>query len=379
MTGESVGLETFSGLVGSIYGSAVEPSTWPVTLWELTDVYGAYGAVLVAGSRGYREITVGVGLDAAAAVRWNRYYRELDPVADLVEHSAAGTVGRVVDAITAPERSRSEFFVDWAQPTGVRDAVFARFSDRTDGPNWLCISSESTHRYSQAWPGELMRQLVPHLRAATGIERMVAEQPRGLRLTADILEHLDRGGLLIDDRGLVLHMNCAAHAIMARRDGLSVDSLGELSAATPTARAALRAVIVRACGDADAVPTAGSVRIPRVPPGRHYVVHAVPIRLGDSSFHRPRLVLVTVADPEEALRRSPVAIWRTLYGFTPREAVIAEGVLRGEGLQVVADDLAVTLPTVRVHLQHIFQKTGTHRQAELARLLLATGPIFTGR
>ncbi|MFD0325598.1 helix-turn-helix transcriptional regulator [Lysobacter gummosus] len=42
----------------------------------------------------------------------------------------------------------------------------------------------------------------------------------------------------------------------------------------------------------------------------------------------------------------------------------------GHGLQHVANALGVTLSTVRIHLQHVFEKTNTHRQAELVRLLL---------
>ena len=44
--------------------------------------------------------------------------------------------------------------------------------------------------------------------------------------------------------------------------------------------------------------------------------------------------------------------------------------LRGHGLQAVANELRVTLSTVRVYLQRVFEKTGTHRQAELVRLLI---------
>jgi DNA-binding CsgD family transcriptional regulator len=36
----------------------------------------------------------------------------------------------------------------------------------------------------------------------------------------------------------------------------------------------------------------------------------------------------------------------------------------------VAEELSVTLSTVRIHLQRGFEKTQTHRQAELVRLLL---------
>jgi DNA-binding CsgD family transcriptional regulator len=34
----------------------------------------------------------------------------------------------------------------------------------------------------------------------------------------------------------------------------------------------------------------------------------------------------------------------------------------------------VSIATVRKHLQHLFEKTDTHRQAELVRFLLAVMP-----
>ena len=36
--------------------------------------------------------------------------------------------------------------------------------------------------------------------------------------------------------------------------------------------------------------------------------------------------------------------------------------------------MALSLATVKTHMQHIFDKTDTHRQAELVRLLLAITP-----
>ena len=38
--------------------------------------------------------------------------------------------------------------------------------------------------------------------------------------------------------------------------------------------------------------------------------------------------------------------------------------------QYVANELRVSLSTVRVHPQRVFEKTGTNRQAELVRLLI---------
>jgi DNA-binding CsgD family transcriptional regulator len=50
-------------------------------------------------------------------------------------------------------------------------------------------------------------------------------------------------------------------------------------------------------------------------------------------------------------------------------------VTRGEGLKPIADELSLSLATVKTHLRHVFDKTGTHRQAELVRLLLTIDPV----
>jgi DNA-binding CsgD family transcriptional regulator len=48
-------------------------------------------------------------------------------------------------------------------------------------------------------------------------------------------------------------------------------------------------------------------------------------------------------------------------------------VLKSEGLQSIADRMSITISTVRIHLQRVFDKTQTHRQAELVRLLINVG------
>jgi len=66
----------------------------------------------------------------------------------------------------------------------------------------------------------------------------------------------------------------------------------------------------------------------------------------------------------------PVEVLRRIYGLTRAESQVAMRVLNGDGLAPIAEELSVSLTTVRTHLQRIFDKTGTHRQAELVRLLL---------
>jgi DNA-binding CsgD family transcriptional regulator len=46
----------------------------------------------------------------------------------------------------------------------------------------------------------------------------------------------------------------------------------------------------------------------------------------------------------------------------------------GDSVEQIADELGVSRETVRSQLKRVFAKTGTHRQAELLRLVLA-GPV----
>jgi DNA-binding NarL/FixJ family response regulator len=83
--------------------------------------------------------------------------------------------------------------------------------------------------------------------------------------------------------------------------------------------------------------------------------------------------LVMVIDPERE-SEPPKVLLRRLFGFTSGEADVALLMLRGSGLKPIAADLALSMATVKTHLHHIFNKTDTHRQAELVRLLLGVIP-----
>jgi DNA-binding CsgD family transcriptional regulator len=65
----------------------------------------------------------------------------------------------------------------------------------------------------------------------------------------------------------------------------------------------------------------------------------------------------------------PNGLLRRLYELTPREAELATLLGAGVSLDAAADALGIAKNTAVNHLQRIFRKTGTRRQAELTRLL----------
>jgi DNA-binding CsgD family transcriptional regulator len=99
-------------------------------------------------------------------------------------------------------------------------------------------------------------------------------------------------------------------------------------------------------------------------------VVVTPIRRESSSmFTSTAAAAIFVADPDTRAERPPEQL-RRLYGLTPKEAQVASRLVSGMSPAEIRDDLGVTIHTVRGHLKQLFAKTGTHRQAELVRVLL---------
>lgn len=62
---------------------------------------------------------------------------------------------------------------------------------------------------------------------------------------------------------------------------------------------------------------------------------------------------------------------RELFGLSPAQLRLARLIVDGHDLAAAADLLAVSVNTVRTHLQRIFDKTGTRSQSSLVRSLLS--------
>src|SRR5215469_6284930 len=62
-------------------------------------------------------------------------------------------------------------------------------------------------------------------------------------------------------------------------------------------------------------------------------------------------------------------ILKRVYGLSPAEVRIAQGISRGDSLVEVATDTGIRITTARTHLASIFEKTNTRRQAKLVAIL----------
>lgn len=81
------------------------------------------------------------------------------------------------------------------------------------------------------------------------------------------------------------------------------------------------------------------------------------------------LAAIFVIAPERQPMPRPEQL-RQQFGLTAAEAAVALQIISGDGVPAVAGRLGITQGTVKIHLAHVFAKTGTSRQAQLVRLVL---------
>ena len=141
---------------------------------------------------------------------------------------------------------------------------------------------------------------------------------------------------------------------------------------TPLRRLIAMAVLGQGTGS----PASGHVCLSRPSGKPPLVVTAIPLSAaGAAAAGLPpaAMALLLVTDP--GLRAAPPApaLLRETFGLTRAEAEVAARATTGEGVPALAASLGISQGTVRLHLHRVFEKTGAHRQAELAAVLARLG------
>jgi DNA-binding CsgD family transcriptional regulator len=269
-----------------------------------------------------------------------------------------------------------EFYSDWLRPLDLEDGLFVRL---TDGPNPICLVvgfSRPLDYLAEHERVEVMSGLVPHLQQALRTRARLGEAVHRGEHLAEALALHRHGIVVIGPELLVLETNPAADRMLAAHDGLLFEN-GRISATRHGFAGALhRAAHVALTGNSDGVRTGMTLLCQRASGRRPYVVHVLPLQRSahlESPVTTDPAAMIVIIDPD-GHSQPPMLLLRRLYKLTKAEAEVAVRIVRGTDARHIAEELCVSIPTVRTHIQHVYDKTHTHRQAELIRLLLTIAP-----
>jgi DNA-binding CsgD family transcriptional regulator len=362
-------IEEFSRVVSQIYASSLSPQNWAVALADISRVLDATGSAIYVG-RGTNRSLMSATVPSEARKAYVDHFYTMDYILDAVERGPAGLVhgGQKLVAL----KTHSEFEADFMCPFGMDDGLFMRLTVGAAPASVLVAAPKRADPFDTAERVQFMSALIPHLQQALRTQDHLLEL--GAKSAGDITGVIDvirHGIVIVGTKRAVVHLNSAALRILTSGDGLCIRS-GIMEATCTSTNTELQCSIAGACAEPQKGCRGGASFACGRPSGkRPYVVHVLPLTAAEDPSAATALVMII--DPEQDAE-PPKMLMRRLFGLTNAEAEVALRVVHGDALNPISADLAVSMATIKTHMNHIFAKTNTHRQAELVRLLLAIIP-----
>lgn len=371
---DGVSAQALSDTIGAIYDCALDPQQWPDTCRRIADLCeSTAGGICVHDLRHVQNDQLFVfGYQSEFLEKLGQHYSQ-SPMA------AADIVANIGDVrALSMERSElleSRFFREVLEPFGLLDIIWFP-ALRTGGRMASMHASrrEKAPHYQQR-EISLFKLLAPHVCRALTISDALDIRALRSEMLERTLDGLVAGVFLTARDGRVVYMNAVAERQIRTGNSIRIVN-NRIFPTDPAARAALsKAIDAASRDDIDMDMSEHSLAIPDID-GAGYVATLLPVDRGqrrDILAPFAASVAVFTKDPAQA-SLMPGEAFARLYGLTGGELRVLLALAQGLGAKEAADMLGIGEPTVRTHLQHIFSKTDTPRQADLLRLLQNSTP-----
>lgn len=360
-----------SALISAVYDSSIDPSRWPDALQRAASFLGCKFAVLGAADFLRQDLSF-VYQWGYEPEDWQSYmdsYHHKNPANVLAFRTQVGQVVTVTNLPIYEDYINSEFFTEWAAPLGIVDAIQATLDKTASAIALLnCIRHKNA---GVATATELRRMdlIQPHFRRAVLIGKLLDLRSLQASAFARAIDGLSTGVFLVSSLGELVHANGSGQAMLDAKDPFQLVR-GTLMASDAKVQTALRATFAAAM-DGDAAIDTGGIALPISTEGGDFIAHVLPLNAGARRQTGKYCSAAAALFVRRAEIDLPAAINAAaqLYGFTPAEVRVLRAVIEVGGVEPVAAMLGTSRSTVKTHLEHLFEKTGTGRQAELVKLI----------
>ena len=365
-------------LIRLVYECSVDSRQWRHFLEALTKTLNAPAAVLIAQDDGNRHASVASshGIDPFWEKRYAEYYVGLN--AWMLCASPIGRPGRIFageEVVSDAVLEKTEFYNDFLRPQNQFYTVTGFLTQEHSVTSFVSLirsKAGGPMREDELGP---MRDLMPHLQTALGLHRRIAGLETRLEHASDALDQLSGSLIVTDSRGLILHMNRRAEALLSSNIGVWAAPDG-LRAGSSHQTARLRELIARAAGTVtgNKLHPGGVIQVQRADLTQ-LKLHSFPLAASSGHANRRPAVAVFITEPGRVPRPDPDLL-ALLLDLSPTESRLTAAIVGGKTLQQFAQEAGVSLNTARTLLKRVFAKTGVSRQAELVSLALTCAGGF---
>lgn len=366
-------------LVQGLLAAPGSTEGWERFLLQLCDALHGSAAKFIAhslepGGAITANVSVSVHTDPRAVDEYQHYWCRHDPWRNgMSPDVTAGTV-LVGDTLISPSQiSRTGFYNDFARRYGTTQCIAGILEMSPHVVSNISVNRTDRGRRFDTEDADLLQALMPQLQRALQLHRRLVGAEGIARRSMEALDRLSHAMLLLDAKGRVTFANGRAEQILRERDGLTLDH-GELRAAGPADTAILRQMVAGAVATSRGTDTSsgGILSLGRPSGRRRLRVVVAPVAVNRGFFGADSAgAVVFVTDPERVAVPDEGTL-RGLFGLTSAEAALTCLVAQGVTLDEAAARLGLRIETVRTRLKTIFEKTDTHRQVDLVRMVLLT-------
>ncbi len=351
----------FSALVSTVYDAVLKPELWQDVLARLCRELDAKAASIhvVNPLEGRASLFVEHGTDPAWTALLMSRYAAMSPIGAAVLMADLDQPVGAFDFVDEQEFVESLFYREWCEPQGYHDMLGAIISKKPNKVGAVSATRGVEKGRFGVHDREIVGLVAPHVRRAVTLSGLIEQQAKDRNAIAGVIDRLSSAVVIVDRGGTVLRSNPAGDAMCA--DGrVLARSNGHLALADEAAMAVFKAGLA-AGGDEPQFIAAG---------GRDGSPHLVVLMPLDAVAGTIAVFVNKQYADMPAVGKALAA----LFGLTPREVAILMPLLEGRTVEEIAEQLGIAVATTRTHLNNLFAKTGTNRQADLVRKVAAAMP-----
>ncbi len=375
---EVISLKSFSRVVEAVYDCALDPNHWHATVRLIAELLASQRCTLGVHDyvNGCNDLMFQVGWEDEHYWRLHEEkYSRLSPMFAPVQLLAVGTVA--TEAMLVPDREffETKYYQEWVKPQGLSDMILVKSLQTGERTALFVANREEPHpRYGDA-EVRLLTLLSPHICRAVAISDALNLKTIRSEALEATLNALTSGVYLVDRLGRIIYMNRAAEQQVRGSNALRIEH-DHLAPLERNARVAMANAIAEAIADEAETPASGmTLALPDRESGG-FVATILPLNRGErrnvyGAF--AAMAAIFVQDPV-VVPPFPGEAFAKLYGLTGGELRVLLAMAPGLGVKEAAEMLGISEATVRTHVQHIYDKTGTSKQTELMHLFMSTTP-----
>jgi DNA-binding CsgD family transcriptional regulator len=361
--------EQVSQLIGDIYDASLDAGLWPSVVEGIARfVPGAFVNLFSQdATRKTAQAFYTYGISQDYLDLYFQKYIHLNPMFPTALFFEVGRILTENDIMPKAEFNETRFFKEWVRPQGLVDSMAAILEKSATSVAGIAVGRGEQHGLVNDEALRRMGLIVPHVRRAVTIGTVIDLHKVEAAAFADTLDGIAAATFLVDANGRIVHANVAGHAML--REGSLVQTVGpRLAAIDAQADRALCDLFA----SADAALGARGVSLPLTSRGGdRFVAHVLALTSGarrKAGIAHSAAAAVFIRKAELDLPH-PLEVISNAYRLTPAEMRVLMLIVQIGGVPEIAPVLGVSETTVKTHLQHVYEKTGTQRQADLVKLV----------